>query len=118
MASTEQRTNVAATIASIALLFFSGVSVVFLVAWLGTGASLLHWKPLLTAICALLSLVLSAFMWRSPSRALSSVGLFLLLLSLFRVGLPSEWNGFSFALLSATLILAMPLVNAIFSLKN
>jgi hypothetical protein len=118
MATTEHRASGAATVASVALLVFSGVSTVFLVAWLATGAPLFQWKALLTALCALLGLVLSALLWRSPTRTLSGIGLLLMLLSVLRIGMPSEWNGFSFALLSLTLILAMPLANAIFSLKS
>jgi hypothetical protein len=110
--------SAAGTVASIALLVFVGLNAWSLASWFGTGSPLLHWKPLLTLVCVVLCLGLSAALWRNPTRALASVGLFLMLLSLFRVGLPTQWNGFSFALLSITLILAMPLVNAIFSLKN
>lgn len=115
---TKESPQTAGTIASIALLAFAGASIFALTTWLLSGRTMLHWKVAVTLVCALAAIFESARLWRHPTRGLVGASLVTVLVSLVRVGPPSDWNGFSFALLSLTILFSLPLVHAVFVLRK
>jgi hypothetical protein len=99
-------------------LLFAGASAFFLASWFGTGGSPINWRAILTIACAVFAVVVSAQMWKKPSRVAAIAGLACVLVSVLRVGLPSEWTGFSFVLFAITVVLSIPLVHAAIVLKE
>ena len=108
----------AAFIASMALLFFSALTTVALVGWFHKNPLPWNWKSVLAAGCAVLAVTTSALVWRAPSRGHAVMGIFVMLVSLARIGPPTEWTWVSFALVAITFVLLMPLVHAAIVLRG
>jgi hypothetical membrane protein len=100
------------------LLFFSALTGLALVGWFHRTEMPWSWKSVLAAGCSLLSLMTSALVWRIPTRTHAIMGIAVMLFSLLRIGLPSDWTWVSFALVAATFILLMPLVHAAIVLRD
>jgi hypothetical protein len=100
-------------LASVALLCFSAFTGVALFAWFQQARDdVWTWKALVALVSTLFGVVLSALIWRSPTRVHANLGTAIMLVSLVRIGPPSEWTWRSFSLVALTLILALPLVHA------
>jgi hypothetical protein len=108
----------AALLASIALLTFSTLTTIALVGWFYQAESTWTWQAVVTLVCVIFALVLSALMWVAPTRARANMGGAVLLASLARIGLPQDWTWRSFALVAVTLVLLLPLVHAAIVLRN
>jgi hypothetical protein len=104
--------------AALALLGFSLVSAASVVAWFESRTDAFTWQSALTIFCAALALTTSALVWRAPSRTHAAAGLVVMLLSLVRLGAPSEWGLASVVALLVTLGLAVPLVRAVIQLEG
>lgn len=102
----------AASIASMALLFFGALTAFALVGWFYRNPFPWNWKSILTVGCAVLAVAISGLVWRAPSRANAALGIVVMLASLARVGPPGDWTWVSFALVAITFVLLMPLVHA------
>lgn len=102
----------AAFFASLALLFFGALTAFALVGWFHRSDLPWSWKSVLSAVCALAAVTMSAFVWRRPTRTRALAGIAIMLLSLMRIGPPREWTWVSFALVAVTFVLLMPLVHA------
>jgi hypothetical protein len=124
--SDDNKPEVAGAVASIALLVFFGAHVFFLSTWFSLasasaslgGTSLFNWKMILTLVTAVIALVLSATLWRNPTRIQAVLGLLAMASSLVRVGFPNQWTGYSFAIFALTAALSIPLVHAAIGLKR
>ena len=114
----DQVSRRAALLASIALLAFSALTAFALVSWFYRSPMPWNWKSLLAAGCAVLAVMTSALVWRSPSRLHALMGIAVMLFSLLRIGAPNEWTWVSFALVAATFVLLMPLVHAAIVLRD
>lgn len=107
----------AALLASLALLFFAGLTTFALLMWF-RAAGHWNWKSGLAAGAAVLAVTTSAFVWRAPTRKQTIFGIAVMLGSLARVGPPSDWTWVSFALVAVTFVLLMPLVHAAIVLRT
>jgi hypothetical protein len=108
----------AALFASTSLLLFSALTTLALVGWARLPDAVWSWKSLLAAGCAATGVVMSALLWRVPSRVLAVLGMAVMLASLLRIGTPAEWTWVSFALVALTFVLLMPLVHAALVLQD
>jgi hypothetical protein len=109
----------AITVASIALLFFSALTSLALIAWFHRAADAAwNWKSLLTVLCAIAGVTTSAVLWRSPSRSGAIAGIVVMVVSLLRIGPPSAWTWVSFSLVAITTLLLIPLVHAALVLRS
>lgn len=108
----DHSTRRAALFASLALLSFSALTGFALIGWFYRNPAPWSWKSILASGCALGAVTASALLWRAPSRAHAMLGVLVMLLSLLRIGAPSEWTWASFALVALTFVLLMPLVHA------
>lgn len=105
-------------LASIALLSFSALTGLALVSWFSRSDFPWTWRSLLAVGTALLAITASALVWRTPTRMHAILGIVVMILSLFRIGPPSDWTWVSFALVAVTFVLLMPLVHAAIILRD
>jgi hypothetical protein len=103
--------------ASLSLLTFAVLTTLAIVAWFSRAEQPWNWKAVVAMLAAMLGLTTSALVWRAPSRTHVVAGIVVMGLSLLRVGPPSDWTWVSFALLSVTVLLLVPLVNAAIVLR-
>ena len=109
----------AITVASVALLFFSALTTLALIAWFHRAADAAwSWKTVLTLLCALAGVSTSALLWRAPSRNGAVAGIVVMAVSLLRIGPPSAWTWVSFSLVAITTLLLIPLVHAALVLRG
>lgn len=108
----------AATLASLALLFFGALTAFALVGWFHNNPTPWNWKSVLAVGCSALAVTTSGLVWRAPSRAHAVLGILVMLSSLARIGPPAEWSWVSFALVAITFVLLMPLVHAAIVLRG
>lgn len=108
----------AAFFASTALLVFSAFTTLALVGWSRQVDAVWGWKSILAAASAGAGVLMSALLWRLPSRVLAVLGMAVMLASLLRIGPPAEWTWASFALVAVTFVLLMPLVHAAIVLQD
>lgn len=101
-----------------ALLAFAALTTVALVGWFHRAPTPWSWKSVLAAGCTILAVTTSALLWRAPSRGHAVMGIFVMLMSLARIGAPSEWTWVSFTLVALTFLLLMPLVHAAIVLRE
>jgi hypothetical protein len=113
----EERAQRAALAASLSLLAFAMLTALALVAWFSRVEDPWTWKAVLALLSAMLGLATSALVWRVPTRRHALVGVVVMVLSLLRVGPPWDWTWVSFALLSVTIMMLIPLVNAALVLR-
>jgi hypothetical protein len=104
-------------LAALSLVLFAILTGLALAAWFATVSEPWTWKGILAVLCALLALVTSVLVWRTPSRTHALLGAAVLALSLARVGKPDEWNWASWTLIMMTGLLMVPLVYAAVVLK-
>jgi hypothetical protein len=104
--------------ASLALLFFSALTAIALVGWFYRSATPWNWKVATALLCTVLAVTTSGLVWRAPSRAYALLGIVVMLVSLVRIGPPTEWTWVSFALVAVTFVLLMPLVHAAIVLRG
>jgi hypothetical protein len=94
-----------------ALGAFSGLTALALAAWF---ASEMPWG--LPAVVTILALVggvaTAALLWKNPQRPHAYAALGVMGFSIVRVGLPTQWNWTSIALITLTAILAVPVAQA------
>lgn len=102
----------AALLASIALLVFGALTAIALVGWFAQAGASFTWKSGLALGAAVAAIATSALVWRLPSRPFAVLGLVVMLSSLARIGPPGDWTWMSFALVTLTFVLMMPLVHA------
>lgn len=114
----ERASRRAALLASLALLAFSALTAIALVAWFRDSPMPWTWKSVLALGCTALATTTSALVWSAPSRAHAVLGAVVLIGSLARVGPPAEWTWASFALVAVTFVLLMPLVHAAIVLRG
>ena len=113
----DERANRAALAASLALLAFAMLTTLALVAWFTRAEEPWSWKAVVAMVSAMLGFMTSALVWRAPSRTHVLAGILAMVLSLARIGAPWDWTWVSFALLSVTMLLLVPLVNAAIVLR-
>ncbi len=113
----EERAKRAALAASLSLLAFATLTTLALVAWFSRAEQPWNWKAVVALLSAMLGLTASALVWRAPSRTHAIAGIVVMALSLVRVGPPWDWTWVSFALLSVTALMLVPLVNAALVLR-
>jgi hypothetical protein len=113
----EEATRRAALIASIALLVFAGLTTIAVIAWFARAAEPWSWKAGVALLSSMLGVAMSALVWRMPSRTNALAGIGVMTLSLLRVGPPGDWTWVTFALLSGTVLLAVPLIHAAIVLR-
>lgn len=113
----DERAQRAAMAASISLLAFSMLTTLALLAWFSRAEQPWNWKAAVAMFAAMLGLTTSALLWRAPSRTHAIAGIVVMVLSLVRVGPPWDWTWVSFALLSVTALMLVPLVNAAMVLR-
>jgi hypothetical protein len=102
----------AALAASLSLLAFTALTTLAVIAWFARAPEPWSWKAFVALVAAMLGVAMSALVWRMPSRAHALAGLGVMTFSLLRIGPPGDWTWVSFALLSVTILLAVPLVHA------
>jgi hypothetical protein len=104
--------------ASMSLLVFSTLTSIALIGWFHDNPAPWNWRSLIAAACAGLGVTTSALVWRAPSRGHAIMGILVMLLSLVRIGGPSDWTWVSFTLVAVTFVLLMPLVHAAIVLRG
>jgi hypothetical protein len=104
--------------ATIALLLFTALTVVSLAAWFARTDEPWGFASFIAVLAALLGAGTTAFMWRQPTRDHAISGLIVMGLSLLRVGVPTTWTLTSLALIAATALLAIPIVQAVIVLPR
>ncbi len=97
---------------SVALIAFSALTALALVAWFISAVDPWTWKSLVAIAAVVFALTVAVLLWRAPSRDHAIGGLVVLLASLARVGPPSEWNGNTATLFILTFAAAAPLAYA------
>ncbi len=101
-----------------ALLFFSALTTIALVGWFERSLAPWNWKATLAMLCTVFAVTTSGLVWRAPSRGYALLGIAVMLVSLVRIGPPTEWTWVSFALVAVTFVLLMPLVHAAIVLRG
>ncbi len=104
--------------ASVALLTFSVLTALMLVAWFASVDAPWTWKSAIALLSAASSLAAAGLVWRDPSRAHLGLGAATMAFSLLRVGHPMEWTGVTAALVALTALLAVPVVLAYLELRE
>jgi hypothetical protein len=105
--------------AAASLLVFGGISLLLLAAWLSVAADVWTWRSLLVLVCGITGAADGAWMLlRGATPAHVAGGLTVMLLSTLRVGDPWEWNWASWTILIGTLVLAIPLVRALWIMRE
>ena len=102
----------AARNASYALLAFTLLTVLSLVAWFMRADQPWGFASFIAVLTGLLGTGATALLWRQPTREHAMAGLIVMGVSMLRVGLPTEWTWTSVTLLTMTVLLAIPLVQA------
>jgi hypothetical protein len=113
----DERAKRAALAASLSLLAFATLTTLALVAWFSRAEHPWSWKSIVAMLSAILGLTASALVWRAPSRVHAIAGIAVMVFSLVRVGPPWDWTWVSFALMSVTALMLVPLVNAALVLR-
>lgn len=98
--------------AAVALLAFSGITALSLVAWFATKSDPWSWRTVVALLSVAFGLTAGALVWRAPSRVHVFAGMGVLAFSLLRIGRPSVWTTSTYALLLVTVLLFVPLVRA------
>jgi hypothetical protein len=98
---------------ALALFCFSVLSSVALAAWVSREVDPWDWHAIVTLLAAAGGLTTGALMWRAPSRTHAAVGIAVMVLSLVRIGIPTElsWRLLVWPLVTGLLML--PLVRAV-----
>ncbi len=104
--------------AAISLLVWSGATFAALAVWFSKDPTGLSWKSLTAGATALFGIIASFVLWKSPSRGNAVIGIVVMLVSLARIGGPTDWTWVSFALVAVTFVLLMPLVHAAMTLRS
>lgn len=104
--------------ASIALLVFSTLTGLAVLAWFSRTPEPWSWKSVLAIVCTGLGVAASALVWRLPSREALLGGIAVMLLSLLRVGPIGGWTWVSACLIVVTVGLIAPLVHALLLLPR
>jgi hypothetical protein len=102
----------AARNASYALLAFTVLTVLSLVAWFLRADQPWGFASFIAVLTGLLGTGATALLWRQPTREHALAGLIVMGVSILRVGLPTDWTWTSVTLLTMTVLLAIPLVQA------
>jgi hypothetical protein len=102
----------AARNASYALLGFTLLTVLSLVAWFLRADQPWGFASFIAVLTGLLGSGATALLWRQPTREHALAGLIVMGVSILRVGLPTDWTWTSVTLLTMTVLLAIPLVQA------
>jgi len=113
----DERLKRAALAASLSLLAFATLTTLAVVAWFSRAEQPWSWRAVVAMLSAMLGLTTSALVWRAPSRVHVIAGIVVMVLSLVRIGPPWDWTWVSFALLSMTALMLVPLVNAALILR-
>ena len=98
--------------ASLALLAFSTLTALALIAWFTHVDEPWSWKAAVAVISVMLGVTTSALVWRVPSRIHLVAGIMVMVMSLLRIGPPEDWSWVSFTLIAVTILLMLPLVHA------
>lgn len=105
--------------AAVALVVFAAVSGLAVAGWQAQGADVVWtWKSLLTGGSAIVALVLSGLLMLKPARLHAVLGASAMLVSLARIGAPTEWTWRSFALVAVTGVLILPVAHAAMLLRD
>jgi hypothetical protein len=87
------------------------------IAWFARAVEPWSWKATVALLTAMLGVAMSALVWRMPTRSHAVTGIAIMTISLVRIGPPDDWTWVTFALLSVTILLAVPLVHAAIVLR-
>ena len=110
------RASSASLVASIAMLVHGALVLFGIAAWIRT-PSIVSWRLLIAFLCMLASFGLSAGLWSSPSRKYATFGALTLLVSVLRLGLPSDWSNVTYGVLGLSGLLLMAVLRALFVLE-
>ena len=99
-------------VASVALLAYSTLTAVSLVAWFARAEDVWTWKSVLALVSCLLGIITSAIVWRFPSRGALAGGMAVMALAYVRVG-TGEWSMVTLVTFLVTTALLVPLVQAL-----
>lgn len=106
-------------LAAISLLVFAALSLLVLLMFWSVAADPWTWKSGLVLICSLTAGLDGVLLLvHRASQAHVAGGLTLMALSTLRVGDPWDWNWASWTILIATLLLAIPLLRALFVMRE
>ena len=105
-------------LAAASLGIYSALSLLALAAYLSVAFEPWTWKSLLVLVCAIAAAVDGALLVRKPAQAHVAMGLTVMGLSTLRVGDPYVWNWASFAILIGTLVLSLPVLRALFMMRE
>jgi hypothetical protein len=108
----------AARNAAYAVLAFTLFTVITLISWFAREDQPWGFSSFVALLSALLGAGATALLWRDPTRQHAIGGLAVMGLSLLRVGFPTSWTGYSFALIALTILLAVPLAQAVIVLPR
>lgn len=97
--------------ASVALLAYSALTAVALVAWFSRAGDAWTWRSVLALVSCVLGVVASAIVWRFPSRAAIGGGIAVYALAYVRVA-AGEWTWTTPISVLVTTLLLAPLVAA------
>jgi hypothetical protein len=108
----------AARSASLALLAFTAITILTLLAYFARVDQPWGFESFVAVLSALLGTGATALFWRQPTREHAMGGLAVMGLSVLRVGLPTQWGVASLVVLTVTVLLAVPLVQAVMVLPR
>jgi hypothetical protein len=106
-------------LAAICLFLYAGLSLLVLLAFVSVAFDPWTWKSILVLVCALAAAVDGALLlFRRATQAHIAGGLTVMALSTLRVGDPWDWNWASWTILIVTLLLSVPLIRALFVMRE
>jgi hypothetical protein len=103
----------AARYAAVAMVVLAAVTLVAVLAYFATTADPWTWRGLVALVTIPFALVCAGLIWRIPTRENAGAALLVILFSLARVGLPTDWNRATYALIVITLAIAAPVLWAL-----
>jgi hypothetical protein len=104
-------------LAAASLLVFSVVTSIALVAWFWRAEQPWSWRSTLAILGAAGGLAACVAVWRKPSRVTVLSGIGVMVVSLLRVGLPSDWTTASWVLFLLTAILIAPVARLALAIR-